>query len=45
MTVTVPPVPDAAVHPLWRRHDLFLEPAYSGIEPYEDGDDDLEDEA
>ena len=38
------PVPPR-VRPLWQRHDLFLEPAYSGIEPYEDSDDGLEDDA
>jgi hypothetical protein len=38
------PAPQSRVRPLWQRHDLFLEPAYSGIEPYEDSDDGLEDE-
>lgn len=37
------PVPPG-VRPLWQRHDLFLEPAYSGVEPYED-DEGLEDDA
>lgn len=39
------PAPQPRVRPLWQRHDLFLEPAYSGLEPYDESEDDLEDEA